>query len=198
MTADGSPANPVPTIEALAPGIEAVVIPSQRSAWLSEGGMPVRAYVLACPEAQETGFPASKTPVVLIDCGYGERLSIEAVSSAIAGRPLSAHEAIPVVFQRPVAESQYGLALGEALAHLHCLWRRGRARRVIGTDMVNPDFVALAQAYGAQAELVEKSEDFGAAYKRALQAGRPALIELRLDAEILTATQTISALRGSS
>ncbi|RME75093.1 MAG: MBL fold metallo-hydrolase [Planctomycetota bacterium] len=78
--------EPVPTIEAVAPGIEAVVIPSSRSAWLSEGGLPVRAYVLE-GAAQP---PDSRPPVLLIDAGYAERLSVEAISTALAGRPLRA------------------------------------------------------------------------------------------------------------
>jgi acetolactate synthase-1/2/3 large subunit len=44
--------------------------------------------------------------------------------------------------------------------------------RVHGTDLANPDFVALAKAYGAAAELVERTEDFAGAFARALEAGR--------------------------
>src|SRR5207302_9093589 len=50
--------------------------------------------------------------------------------------------------------------------------------RVVGTDLVNPDFVALAQSYGAYAEPVEFSADFGEAFERALGSGRPALLHL--------------------
>jgi acetolactate synthase-1/2/3 large subunit len=39
--------------------------------------------------------------------------------------------------------------------------------RVIGTDMVNPDFCALARAYGAHAELVTSTKNFAQAFKRA-------------------------------
>ncbi len=69
--------------------------------------------------------------------------------------------------------------------------------RVIGTEMINPDFVALAEAYGAHAERVVETAQFAPAYERALKAGRPALIELIQDAEILSATSTISGLRKS-
>jgi acetolactate synthase-1/2/3 large subunit len=54
-------------------------------------------------------------------------------------------------------------------------------RRVSATELVNPDFVAFAQAFGAHGELVERTEDFPAALQRARQAGVPALIELRTD-----------------
>ena len=69
--------------------------------------------------------------------------------------------------------------------------------RVIGTDMVNPDFVALAGAYGAHGELVVGTEDFEAAFKRCRAAGRPALIEVRLDPDILTPTATVTSLRAA-
>ena len=69
--------------------------------------------------------------------------------------------------------------------------------RVIGTDMINPDFVALAQAYGAHGELVVKTDDFEAAFARSKAAGKPALIEVRLDPNILTPTTTVTSLRAA-
>ena len=50
--------------------------------------------------------------------------------------------------------------------------------RVIATDLVNPDFAALARAYGAYGETVTRTADFAAAFKRAQEAGGPALLEL--------------------
>src|SRR5439155_26193033 len=50
--------------------------------------------------------------------------------------------------------------------------------RVVGTDLVNPDFVALAESYGAYAELVERDSDFAGAFERALASERPALLHL--------------------
>jgi acetolactate synthase I/II/III large subunit len=67
--------------------------------------------------------------------------------------------------------------------------------RVAGTDLVNPDFVALANAYGAYAEAVERSEDFPAAFERALAAGRPALLELRVDPEAISPRATLTEIR---
>ena len=69
--------------------------------------------------------------------------------------------------------------------------------RVIGTDMLNPDFVALAEAHGAHAERVESSDSFAAAFTRCRDAGGLALLELRLDPEILTPTATVQSLRGA-
>ena len=70
--------------------------------------------------------------------------------------------------------------------------------RVHGTDLHNPDFAALARAYGAHGERVERTEDFAPAFERARNAGKPALIELALDPEVLTPTQTIAGLRAKS
>ena len=68
--------------------------------------------------------------------------------------------------------------------------------RVIATDLVNPDFAALARAYGASGERVEDAADFPAALQRARAAGGPALIELICDPEALTPGQSLSEIRG--
>lgn len=60
--------------------------------------------------------------------------------------------------------------------------------RVVATQLVNPDFVALARSYGAFAERVETTELFPGAYRRAQSARRPALLELRVDPDQLTPT----------
>ena len=70
--------------------------------------------------------------------------------------------------------------------------------RVSGTDLVNPDFVALAKAYGAHGELVEKTADFAPAFERCANAAKPALIEIRLSAEVLTPRQTLSQIRAAA
>ncbi len=66
--------------------------------------------------------------------------------------------------------------------------------RTIATDLRNPDFVALAHAYGAAGERVGRTEDFAAAFERARACGKPALIELVVDPEALTPTLTLSSL----
>ena len=67
--------------------------------------------------------------------------------------------------------------------------------RVIATRLENPDFVALAQACGAHAEAVEYTEQFMPALERALGAGRAALIEVRVDPELIAPGETITAIR---
>ncbi|PLZ02935.1 thiamine pyrophosphate-binding protein [Burkholderia sp. WAC0059] len=65
--------------------------------------------------------------------------------------------------------------------------------RVSATQLANPDFLALARAFGAHAERVERTEDFPAAFERAQRAGVAALIELRTDPQQIT---PISRLNG--
>jgi acetolactate synthase-1/2/3 large subunit len=68
-------------------------------------------------------------------------------------------------------------------------------RRVIGTDLRNPDFVALARAYGAFGERVERTADFEGAFERALASGRPAVVELPVDPERISPRVRLSELR---
>ena len=58
--------------------------------------------------------------------------------------------------------------------------------------------MALARAYGAHGELVERTDQFAAAFERALSSGRPALLEVRLDPEAITTRTTLSAIRKAA
>ncbi len=68
--------------------------------------------------------------------------------------------------------------------------------RVIGTDLVNPHFAAFARAFGAVGEIVEESAQFGPAMQRCIAAGKPALIEVRIDPQAITPNTTLDALRA--
>ena len=70
--------------------------------------------------------------------------------------------------------------------------------RVVGTDLVNPDFVALAQSYGGFGERVERTADFEAAFERALGSGLPALLELPVDPERISPRIRLSELQGQA
>jgi acetolactate synthase-1/2/3 large subunit len=67
--------------------------------------------------------------------------------------------------------------------------------RVVATDLRNPDFAALARAYGGHGETVEKTVDFASAFERARASGKPSIIEVRLDPEAITPTRTLSDIR---
>lgn len=58
--------------------------------------------------------------------------------------------------------------------------------RPSGTMLLNADFALLAQSYGAHGEAIEHDEDFPAAFERAVKARKPAIIELRVNANQLT------------
>ena len=72
--------------------------------------------------------------------------------------------------------------------------------RVMATDITGPDFAALARAYGAHAERVERAGDFPEALARAVaHAGEhagPALVELVADPEALTPRASLSEIRA--
>jgi acetolactate synthase-1/2/3 large subunit len=68
--------------------------------------------------------------------------------------------------------------------------------RVVGTDLQNPDFAALARAYGAHGERVERTDDFEAAFERALGSGKPAVLELPVDPERISPRVKLSELQA--
>ena len=57
---------------------------------------------------------------------------------------------------------------------------KGCEGRTIDTDLLNPDFVAFAQSFGAYAKRVENLGDFKETLRDALAAEKPALIEVML------------------
>ncbi|WP_299840030.1 thiamine pyrophosphate-binding protein [uncultured Jannaschia sp.] len=69
--------------------------------------------------------------------------------------------------------------------------------RVSGTDLANPDFAALARAYGGQGWTVTEQADFAPALDAALASGTVAVIELRLDPDMLTTGAALSDLARS-
>jgi acetolactate synthase I/II/III large subunit len=70
--------------------------------------------------------------------------------------------------------------------------------RVYGTALRNPDFVKLAQAYGCHGERVTETGQFPEALGRAMAAGAPALIELVIDPQAITAGQTLDEIRAQA
>jgi len=74
--------------------------------------------------------------------------------------------------------------------------------RVSGTELHNPDFAALAAAYGAHGEVVTETAQFGPALERALAHANgkqlPALIELRYDGNLITPGATLETIRKNA
>ena len=69
--------------------------------------------------------------------------------------------------------------------------------RVSGTDIHNPDFAALAKAYGGFGTTVRTTEDFVTAYEQAVASGLLSVIELQIDDEVLSTSQTVSEVRNN-
>ncbi len=70
--------------------------------------------------------------------------------------------------------------------------------RVHGTGFTNPDFPALARAYGAHGELVTETAQFAAALARCREVGKPSVIEIRIDPNAITTGTTLEALRENA
>jgi acetolactate synthase I/II/III large subunit len=66
--------------------------------------------------------------------------------------------------------------------------------RVSGTKLHNPDFAALARAYGGWAETIETTEQFAPALARALEQKGVKLLHLKTDIEQLTPAIALSQL----
>ncbi|MDD9854776.1 MAG: thiamine pyrophosphate-binding protein [Gammaproteobacteria bacterium] len=118
--------------------------------------------------------------------GYG-------VPAAVAGK-LARPESIVVSFSGDGCFLMNGQELATAVRHnlsivfivinnrsygtIRMHQERRYPGRPFATELVNPDFVALAKSYGAFGARVTRTEDFAPAFEQALAAGRPALIEL--------------------
>ncbi len=67
-------------------------------------------------------------------------------------------------------------------------------RHVSGSALNNPDFVALARAYGYAGERITRTAEFEAALLAALARHEGTLIEVMLDPEVITTRGTLSAI----
>lgn len=68
--------------------------------------------------------------------------------------------------------------------------------RISATDLVNPDFVALCEAYGGKGFRVTETADFAAAFDAALACDTVSLIEVTTEAEHIAPGKTLSGLKG--
>ena len=69
---------------------------------------------------------------------------------------------------------------------------------VSGTALTNPDFAALARAYGYAGARVMRTDEFEPALRAALARAEGTLIEVMLDAEVITTRGTLSAIRAQA
>ncbi len=75
---------------------------------------------------------------------------------------------------------------------------RDHPTRVVGTDLINPDFAELGRIFGCHGEVVTRTDELAPALDRAIKANKPAIIELRTDQNLVTTRMTITALREAA
>jgi acetolactate synthase-1/2/3 large subunit len=135
------------------------------------------------------GFPAAvaaslEHPGRTVVCLAGDgcfQMTLNEMSTAMQ------HGACPVVIV--VNNGRYGTI------RMH--QERHYPGRVSGTMLANPDFAALARAYGGHGETVRDGGAFPAAFARARAAGTVAVIDLVVDEEALSTSLTLSAARAA-
>ena len=77
-------------------------------------------------------FKGAARRIAQLRAHHDERLS--ELLQACTSQALSAHDALPVLFKRPLNVHQTTFAMGESVAHLHMLWLGGQLRRELGAD----------------------------------------------------------------
>jgi acetolactate synthase-1/2/3 large subunit len=70
--------------------------------------------------------------------------------------------------------------------------------RTIATNLMNPDFAALARAYGGHGETVTTTAEFWPALERARASGKVAVIDIKMDPEAITTGTTLSAITAKA
>jgi acetolactate synthase-1/2/3 large subunit len=69
---------------------------------------------------------------------------------------------------------------------------------VHGTELANPDFAALARAYGYAGVRITKTGEFEAEFKAALERQNGTVIEVMLDPEVISTRGTLSGIRSNA
>jgi acetolactate synthase-1/2/3 large subunit len=70
--------------------------------------------------------------------------------------------------------------------------------RVSATDLKNPDFAAYARAFGGFGASVDATEGFAEAFEQALASGLPSILHLKIDAEAISPSTTLSQIRQAA
>jgi acetolactate synthase-1/2/3 large subunit len=75
---------------------------------------------------------------------------------------------------------------------------RDYPEHVHGTELANPDFVALARAYGYAGARITRTAEFEPELAAALERKQGTLIEVVLDPEVITTRGTLSGIRSAA
>ena len=70
--------------------------------------------------------------------------------------------------------------------------------RISGSDLGNPDFAALARAYGYAGVRIRRTAEFEPALRDALAREQGTVIEVMLEPEVITTRGTLSAIREAA
>jgi len=70
--------------------------------------------------------------------------------------------------------------------------------RVSATQLRNPDFAALARAYGGHGETIEETGQFAPAFARALASGKPSILHVKIDPEAIAPATTLTGIRQAA
>lgn len=114
------------------------------------------------------------------DGGYG--MTGQEIATAVA------HNARPIILL--FNNSMYGTI------RMH--QEREHPERISGTNLVNPDFVAIAKAHGGHGERVERTEDFIPAFERAKKSGKVSIVEVMVEKEVISTKISMSALTAAA
>ncbi|HZU50641.1 MAG TPA: thiamine pyrophosphate-binding protein [Sphingomicrobium sp.] len=104
--------------------------------------------------------------------------------------------------QELATAAQYGANLlivlvdNSAYGTIRMHQEREYPERVSATELKNPDFAALARAFGGWAESVERTEEFAPALDRALEQTGIRLLHCKTDVEEISNATTITNLRA--
>jgi len=127
--------------------------------------------------AAKTAYPDRQVVVFVGDGGFG--MTGQEISTAVQQN----QNLLVLVFNNGI----YGTI------RMH--QERNHPERVFATDLANPDYAALARAAGAYGDTVETTDQFKPAVESALAAGKVAVLDVRYDANIISTSTTLDAIR---
>jgi acetolactate synthase-1/2/3 large subunit len=84
----------------------------------------------------------------------------------------------------------------ELMEPFGCIRRGSTQVEFSGTNLHNPDFAAVAEAFGMKGFCVRQTEDFAEAFEQASESKTGALLELIVSVEAITPRKTIADLRS--
>lgn len=128
--------------------------------YLSSGHSGTLGWGFAAALGAQQALPG--TPVVSITGDGGFMFNVQELSTAV-------HHKIPLVTV---------LFNDGAFGNVQRMQQDLYGQRVIATDLTNPDFIRMAESYGARAERANDPATLRSALDRAFASGRPSIIEV--------------------